>query len=213
MAVSPDGTRLAIAMSAAEEHQLYLRRFDRDELVPLAGTQGAEFPFFSPDGEWVGFWAGEQTAAGFSPRRHSCHSCGFTRCAVSRRRLGRAQHRVRAAGPRRALAGRRRERLGAAGDRARRRSRGIQPSLAAEPWRWSRVSLHGLAGSAPSGVPSARLHVVATGETRELVSGALYARYIGEGMLLFVRDGRRFRAVQSGAIGDRRRRASPQSPS
>jgi hypothetical protein len=25
--------------------------------TPIAGTSGAESPFFSPDGQWLGFWA------------------------------------------------------------------------------------------------------------------------------------------------------------
>ena len=40
--------------------RLYLRRLDEATATPLAGTDGAVGPFFSPDGEWVGFWAGGQ---------------------------------------------------------------------------------------------------------------------------------------------------------
>jgi len=37
--------------------QLYLRPLDQLEAKPLAGTEGADTasPFFSPDGEWIGF--------------------------------------------------------------------------------------------------------------------------------------------------------------
>src|SRR5262249_49649562 len=37
--------------------RIYLRPLDRDEATPLEGTDGAEGPFFSPDGEWIGFYA------------------------------------------------------------------------------------------------------------------------------------------------------------
>ena len=37
--------------------QLYLRRLDELESEPIPGTEGARFPFFSPDGQWVGFGA------------------------------------------------------------------------------------------------------------------------------------------------------------
>ena len=37
---------------------LYLRPMDRLESSPLPGTQGAHSPFFSPDGQWVAFFAG-----------------------------------------------------------------------------------------------------------------------------------------------------------
>jgi serine/threonine-protein kinase len=33
------------------------RALDRDEATPISGTQGAESPFFSPDGQWVAFWS------------------------------------------------------------------------------------------------------------------------------------------------------------
>jgi serine/threonine-protein kinase len=40
------------------ETQLYLRSLDQEETRPIAGTAGAQGPFFSPDGQWIGFWAG-----------------------------------------------------------------------------------------------------------------------------------------------------------
>jgi Tol biopolymer transport system component len=59
--VSPDGTRLVYV---AETHggmpRLYVRSLQRPEFRALAGTDSAFFPFFSPDGRWVGFFAGGQ---------------------------------------------------------------------------------------------------------------------------------------------------------
>jgi len=40
------------------EHQLFVRRLDEDSAKPLAGTEGAEGPFFSPDGKWIGYIVG-----------------------------------------------------------------------------------------------------------------------------------------------------------
>ena len=37
--------------------QLFQRRLDQPGATPLSGTEGASEPFFSPDGEWVGFFA------------------------------------------------------------------------------------------------------------------------------------------------------------
>jgi serine/threonine-protein kinase len=37
--------------------QLYVRHLDRLDATPLAGTDGARNPFFSPDGQWIGFFA------------------------------------------------------------------------------------------------------------------------------------------------------------
>jgi serine/threonine-protein kinase len=43
-----------------DTRQLYLRPLDRPEVKPIAGTVGALNPFFSPDGEWIGFFADEK---------------------------------------------------------------------------------------------------------------------------------------------------------
>lgn len=58
VAVSLDGSRLAyVAAAASGRSQLFLRSVDRDEPVPIAGTEDATDPFFSPDGDWIGFFA------------------------------------------------------------------------------------------------------------------------------------------------------------
>jgi eukaryotic-like serine/threonine-protein kinase len=58
VALSPDGTRLAYVAHQGNTQQLYLRAMDTLEAKPIPGTEGAVNPFFSPDGEWVGFFAG-----------------------------------------------------------------------------------------------------------------------------------------------------------
>jgi serine/threonine-protein kinase len=59
VAFSPDGRTLAIqAIGTNGGSQLYLRPLNRLESTPIAGTQGGRNPFFSPDGAWLGFWAG-----------------------------------------------------------------------------------------------------------------------------------------------------------
>jgi eukaryotic-like serine/threonine-protein kinase len=59
VAISPDGTRLAyIAAQANGVPQLYVRAMDSPEAKPIPSTEGAANPFFSPDSQWVGFFAG-----------------------------------------------------------------------------------------------------------------------------------------------------------
>ena len=50
---SPDGTRLVYASRG----RLFTRRLDQPKASELAGTEGASGPFFSPDGQWVAFFA------------------------------------------------------------------------------------------------------------------------------------------------------------
>ena len=51
--ISPDGTRLVYV----SQGRLFTRRLDQPNAVELTGTQGAYAPFFSPDGQWVGFFS------------------------------------------------------------------------------------------------------------------------------------------------------------
>ena len=57
VALSPDGRRLACSVNDSEGIGLYVRTLDELEGRLLAGTEGARSPFFSPDGQWVGFAA------------------------------------------------------------------------------------------------------------------------------------------------------------
>ncbi len=57
VAISPDGTEVVYAGGRGESKQLFLRSMDRFDVTPLEGTQNANSPFFSPDGQWVGFFA------------------------------------------------------------------------------------------------------------------------------------------------------------
>jgi Tol biopolymer transport system component/predicted Ser/Thr protein kinase len=58
VALSPDGTHVAYVARQGGTQLLYHRAMDRLEASPLLGTEGAINPFFSPDGQWVGFFAG-----------------------------------------------------------------------------------------------------------------------------------------------------------
>jgi Tol biopolymer transport system component len=60
LAPAPDGTRLVyVAARPGSRTQLFLRQLDQFDAAAIAGTEGASAPFFSPDGEWVGFFAGD----------------------------------------------------------------------------------------------------------------------------------------------------------
>jgi serine/threonine-protein kinase len=56
-ALSPDGRALAFSAVANGRQQLFIRRLDELEAVARPGTDNAHWPFFSPDGQWVGFHA------------------------------------------------------------------------------------------------------------------------------------------------------------
>jgi serine/threonine-protein kinase len=60
VALSPDGRALVYVGGTGPQRRLYVRRLDQINVVPVAGTEGAVQPFFSPDSQWVGFAAAEE---------------------------------------------------------------------------------------------------------------------------------------------------------
>jgi serine/threonine-protein kinase len=56
LAVSPDGRY--VVYRSGNPSQLVLRPIDRREGQVIAGTSGARYPFFSPDGRWIAFFDG-----------------------------------------------------------------------------------------------------------------------------------------------------------
>ena len=56
--LSPDGTRLAfVATGSDQKRRIYVRSLDQLQATALSGTENARDPFFSPDGQWIGFFA------------------------------------------------------------------------------------------------------------------------------------------------------------
>jgi Tol biopolymer transport system component len=61
LALSPDGARLALILRGADgKVRLHTRLLQQNQVTPLAGTENAFSPFFSPDGEWIGFFADDK---------------------------------------------------------------------------------------------------------------------------------------------------------
>jgi eukaryotic-like serine/threonine-protein kinase len=57
LALSPDGTELAYVATQGGTQRIYLRAMDSLNSNPVPGTEGAIEPFFSPNGQWLGFFA------------------------------------------------------------------------------------------------------------------------------------------------------------
>jgi serine/threonine-protein kinase len=58
LALSPDGTRLAFSMRSDDgKKRLAIRILGDNQITALAGTENGDSPFFSPDGQWLGFFA------------------------------------------------------------------------------------------------------------------------------------------------------------
>ena len=60
IALSHDGTRLAYVGLRDGRNQIFVRTLSDREPRALDGTEGGDGPFFSPDGQWIGFFAGSK---------------------------------------------------------------------------------------------------------------------------------------------------------
>jgi Tol biopolymer transport system component len=61
--LSPDGLRVAFvatSLKPTNRHKLFVRSLDSGTAQELASTEDASFPFWSPDGKYIGFFAEEK---------------------------------------------------------------------------------------------------------------------------------------------------------
>jgi eukaryotic-like serine/threonine-protein kinase len=86
LVLSRDGRRLVYAAERTGARQLFLRTLGELDPRPLEGTAGARSPFFSPDGQWVGFFAEggklEKVPIGGGPPRIICEGVNAQRGAT-----------------------------------------------------------------------------------------------------------------------------------
>ena len=57
-ALSPDGRRLAFVAPLGSRSVLWVQTIGNPEAAPLSGTDGAQLPFWSPDGGYIAFHSG-----------------------------------------------------------------------------------------------------------------------------------------------------------
>jgi eukaryotic-like serine/threonine-protein kinase len=57
LALSPNGRHIAFVANNGGPNQVWVRAMDTLEAKALAGTDGATYPFWSPEGAYLGFFA------------------------------------------------------------------------------------------------------------------------------------------------------------
>jgi serine/threonine-protein kinase len=56
VAISPDGANIAFSDSTGDDTRLFLKKRNEAQPVAIDGTEGASGPFFSPKGDWIGYF-------------------------------------------------------------------------------------------------------------------------------------------------------------
>jgi Tol biopolymer transport system component len=189
-ALSPTGSVLAVEAIEGGLRRLYVRELRDPALRRLAGTENARQPFFSPDGRWIGFFTERKVAkvpvdggpvleladVGGNHRGATWAADGSIVIAASQTAgLQRIRERGGPPEPLTTL------------DRSRDEYSHRWPdALPGTPWILFTV------GFEDATFDEGRIDAVSleTGERRQLVAGAGFARYLPGRGLLFVRGGR-----------------------
>lgn len=85
LALSPDGTRLVFVATSKGKQTLWIRPLDSVQAEPIPGTEDGDFPFWSPDGRSIGFFANAKLKRldfGNGSIRNLCDSGGSPRGAA-----------------------------------------------------------------------------------------------------------------------------------
>ena len=86
LAISPDGRTITFVASTDDVPQLWIRPLQTGEARPLRDTEGASYPFWSPNGRRIGFFAVDANRSGDGKRSNF-----GGRGRRSRRRVGRGR--------------------------------------------------------------------------------------------------------------------------
>lgn len=189
-AVAPGGGRAVFEAIEGGTQRLYVRDLADPAVRVIEGTEGARQPFFSPDGEWVGFFANRKLSKvpiGGGPVLHLSDTGSNPRGAA----WAPDGTIVFAAPQNTGLA-----RIPDAGGTPVPLTT-LDTSRSESSHRWPEVLPGGqwvlfTVGLEEASYDEGRIEAVSlrTGERRLLVDRAGFARYAGDGRLLFVRAGR-----------------------
>ena len=193
-AISPDGRRLVFPVRGSDgKQQLATRLLDQAKPALLPGTEAGTDPFFSPDGQWIGFFAGGQlkkiSVQGGAPV--ALTSILATQSGAEGASWGEDGNIVTAMGLFAPLA-----RLPAAGGAAQPLTK-LGPNEIAH--RWPQVlpgarAVLFTASASISGMDSANIETFSlqTGQIKIIKRGGYFGRYLPSGYLLYMHQGTLF---------------------
>ncbi|HEX2463025.1 MAG TPA: protein kinase [Thermoanaerobaculia bacterium] len=191
--LSPDGRHLALSLGTGQTRNLYVRSLDQLTVTQLPGTEVAYNPFFSPDGQWIGFVTPTQvkkvSIAGGTP---------ITLCPSNRSRgasWGENDVIVFAESPSSALST-----VPAAGGKPSPLTT-LDSAKAEFSHRWpqwlpgeKKILFTSLASGESSAGGVLEVLDVASGERKVIHQGGVYGRYLPSGHLVYLNEGTLFAA-------------------
>jgi serine/threonine protein kinase/Tol biopolymer transport system component len=189
--ISPDGTRLVFVGRSIRGSQLATRLLDQPRSTVIAGSEGGLDPFFSPDGQWIGFFADRKmkkiSVQGGAPVT-LCDTQTFLDNSGAWDRDGNIIA---------TLDNRRLFRVPAAGGKPEMLGTLEQPSDRA--WKWPQILPGGEAilfteSAATGGFADANIEVFSlkTGQVKIVQRGGYFGRYLPSGHLIYVLQGTLF---------------------
>ena len=194
--LSPDGTRLVfVSQGPNKKTMLYTRLLSQPQAIALPGTEDASTPFFSPDGEWVVFFADNKLQKISSQGGEAVTLCDAAGSYGGS--WGEDGNIIAALSNRGGLS-----RVSAAGG-APEPVTELDEEKEENSHRWPQVLPGGrailfTAGLAPNwDEGNIEALLLETGERKTLARGGSYGRYLPSGHLLYVHEGTLFAAPMS----------------
>jgi Tol biopolymer transport system component len=203
LALSPDGSRLVFVGEERGKRRLYMRDLAAPQSRPIAGTEGAAAPFFSPNDAWIGFFEGNtlkkvSADGGVPVAVHTVHGIGVNRGATWDAESTVVIARSVNSGL---------QRLSVAGDRRRPINQSTLITRGTEPYAWPeaipgrrQVLFANNIGGHPDNARVALLSLE-SGDIKTLVNGGTSPRYSPTGHVLFARTGSLFAVPFDGRRG------------
>ena len=192
--ISPDGTRLALNLAGVgvdRGSKLIVRSLDQLQATEISGTGDAHSPFFSPDGEWIGFF-GNGKLKKVSVRGGATVTLGAEQAAQGGS-WGEDGAIIFAATNNSGLS-----RVSSAGGTPEAVTT-LDEEKEETAHRWPQVLPGGKAVlftvlARSVGEPYIEVQSLETGERKTLQQGGIYGRYLPTGHLAYVREGTLFAA-------------------
>jgi len=186
LALSRDGTQLAYVAVQGDTQQIYLRSMDNPQARALPGTTGGTNPFFSPDGQWLGFFAGQKLkkvsvsgeavfTLGDAAKPHGATWSSQGTIAFSSMQVAPLQQMPEAGGTATALTHFEKGEVSHRGPEFLPGGKAVLFSATRGSYNWNNAQV--------------AVHSLETGERRNLVKEAAFPRYSPSGHLLFAQAG------------------------